>query len=752
VLTDTTTSRDSRATLSPSTLDRLAPLLDCDSEREGWIHCVEIAQRLFAGDLVATMEFTSPDRAVVRSSVGIKGLTPGMEIPISPDSQAAFVHRSNTPCVSHDLEHDTRFVPSGFFVRVGIRSSMSISLDLPDGHRAIIGVHSTEPSHFGPDDITSFEPLATVFGSAIRRMRRWDELELGARIDPLTSLLNRAAILRHLGERIDAAQPTTVLLIDLDGFKNINDEFGHRVGDSVLRTIAERIDRSLAPGDRLGRIGGDEFLLVTSEADAGVLGQHVISHVEEIIMVDTRSTQISASVGVARWRTGEDALAMIERADRLMYRAKSAGRGRILQDISVSVPSEQRIGPQASTNTITTSLEAVDEAIANLRIVVQPIVDAATHELCGIEALTRGPIGHPLEFPDRLFEAATTRYRLDELELASKTLAFNVDVADHVPLYINLEPALVCDKSFMTKLARAWHLSGSDRPVVAELTERAVLQSPGHLLRAIEACRELGWKIALDDVGSRSESLAALRWIDPDVVKLDLRLIASDNRAHSAHVVAAVTAFRDTPGRRNVVVIAEGVETAEDAQRAEVLGADRLQGFLFGRPASVDDLRLRGADSFGGFAALPVRDGDERVVTKRELLDMSRHVEAAVLSADSILLAAVQHVDNMSNATMKQYIALARRCGFAGMLGTRLSSIRGALHGVRTADLDPTDPLTRTWQVVVMSPTVSIALVATEIVEPTAQQPKDMDRVFRYRLLTDSSDVELAARALLRYF
>lgn len=740
----------------------LLPLLDCASERDGWCRAVEIAAKFFGADLAAAIERVDDERVTVHASIGMSTLEPDLVFPIAPDSQAAFVFESTGPVRSDDIRVDDRFVGGRLLTEIGVVSSMAVSFDLPDDRTAVISLHSTEAAAFREDDLSSFATLGNFFSLAMRRIRRRIELEHGAHFDLLTGLANRPSVLSELAERFETSDEVSVMVIDLDGFKAVNDDLGHPAGDSVLSTVATRLDRSVRLDDRLGRLGGDEFLLITDDVDLMRRADHLIGHVEEAILVDDRLVQISASIGIARRRPDDTTTTLIERADRLMYRAKSTGRGAVCLDVTTDpAPVGTRRVP--STRTTKTNLAVVDDAVARLRLVFQPIVHTSTHELHGVEALTRGPVGHPLQFPDQLFPAAATFGRAGELELASKISAFDAALPDAVALYINVEPALLCDVGWLEALTEAWVTARSrpqnrltiDRVVVAELTERAVLRSPGRLLRAVQACRNLGWRIALDDVGSRSESLAALRWIRPDVIKLDMSLIENDNPAHSANIVAAVDTYRNMHDSMDISVIAEGVETAQHERRAVVLGADRLQGYRFGRPGPVEDLAARQVGE-PGIPVQPSSKGRRRRATKRELLHLSRHVESGILTSDCVLLSALQHADHLSAHTRRQYRALARRCGFVGMVGVDLSRVGGDdMSGVRTADLVPADPMTHNWHVIVMSPTTSIGLLATEV-DDTASSGKpptdDMQRLFDYELITDPDQVEAAARELLHYF
>ena len=450
----TTSFERTQRHLSAATLRRLTPLIECTTERSGWIHCVEIARDLIDVEVVVAVEFLGDDRGAVRSGVGFDELMVGTVIPIPPGSQARYA-LDHQMCLTGDLPSEQRFVPSPFLLRGEILSSMTIAIELAGGEQAVIGAHSRLPHRFDATDVETFESLGRVFGSAIRRLRKWDELELSARVDPLTGLMNRASILQYLDECFANDTRPCAMLIDIDGFKDVNDTLGHRLGDTVLRTIADRIERSIGPQDRVGRLGGDEFLLIAEDPESQQLAERLIGYVEAVIMVDSQAVQVSASVGIARRRPVDDAMGMVERADRLMYQAKSAGRGEVRCDVTVDddpiETSDERIQPADRSNE-----SDVDEAIRGLRLVVQPIIDPFTQRVHGVEALARGPVRHSLELPDDLFAAATTFSRLGDLELAAKQLAFQLPLEDDVRLYINLEPVLLCSESWMTRLAEAW--------------------------------------------------------------------------------------------------------------------------------------------------------------------------------------------------------------------------------------------------------------------------------------------------------
>ena len=731
----------------------MAGLLGCESERDAWQRIADAARLLLGAEIAIGMEFVCDERAVVRWGDGIPGLEHDVTLPIAPDSQAAHVMAAPGVVVVDDLAAVREFTPSAPLVHAGVRSSLGIALTLGDGERVLLGLHARAVGRFDAAAVAAFAIFADFVGRAVRHLRDRLRLARDASVDGLTGLANRATILDELGRRLGQRVRTAALLLDLDGFKAVNDRHGHRTGDLVLRTVGARIERTLGPDDRIGRLGGDEFLVLTSDDErAASLAERMIGHVEETIVAEADVVQVSASIGVARSRPDDDIGSMIERADRLMYRAKSTGRGTVHLDVD---PAESGAAPAPAPVRPIASKALLEEAVAQVRVVVQPIIDARSRTVHGVEALARGPIGHPLEFPDRLFASAITHERLGELELAAKIAAFDAELPDDVVLFVNLEPSLLCDPAWLGRLQRAWAASGSSRSVTAEVTERAVLRSPGHLLRAVAACRRLGWRIALDDVGSRTESLAALRWVRPDVVKLDMRLLDGENQAHAAGVVAAIAGYRRTRRAGEVVVVAEGVETAAQEARAAVLGADLLQGYRFGRPSPSEELALAPPPPARPLGIPTFTDADvpvhAAIAARADLAHLARHVESSALTPDCVLLTAVQHADHVTLPVRRQLRAMSRRCGFVGLLGVGVSELDlDDVRGVRVADLRPDDVRTRDWVVIVMSPTTSIGLVATEL--DGQDRVRSDERRFRYRFVTAPDEVESIGRELLARF
>ncbi len=716
------------------------------STREIWD--VALRELVLAFDADAGLGFVQ--LSAQRLQIAARHRWPGDEhdapMPIAPDSQAAFILGNSRPVISPDLLAERRFLPAAPITRLGYSSSMSVRLTSSTGVMGLLGVYSRRANAFDPAVANDFATLADMVAKGLDQAQRLAATEYRATHDELTGLLSRSAILDQLEVSLGSGAPTSVLSIDLDGFKAINDRHGHPVGDQVLQVIAERLRTEAGSSAHVGRLGGDEFFVVCASddlVDLHLRAEHLIGACETLVTLDALELEVSASIGLAVADPDDSPHDLLRRVDRALYRAKGDGRGRVRTAPGTDAGSRRPIVlPAASLGDATVSL--VREAIGEVRAVFQPIVDR-DGALVGVEALTRGPVGSPLETPNVLFEAATTFGCLPELELAAKRAAFAAGVPPQLRLFVNLEPAAVERPEWLDELADAWLTGGAHPLVTVELTERALIASPGRLLHTVAFCRSLGWSIALDDVGARSDSVAALRLVKPDVVKLDISLIQGKGGNHATRVSTSVATYGD---RHQIDIVAEGVEHPEQMVMGEMLGANLFQGYRFGRPGPLDAITSASAER-----PPPVTTAQPRVATKRQLLAISRHLESEATSSDCVLLASVQHTRFYTDRTRRQYEALARRCAFVGVVGQELGSTTH--NGVRLAPVDAGDPLARRWWVVLLSSHASLAMLAEELDEPAspdAPSTAEADRRFRYRFVTEPDEVEAAALELFARF
>ena len=403
-----------------------------------------------------------------------------------------------------------------------------------------------------------------------------------------------------------------------------------------------------------------------------------------------------------------------------------------------------------------TSIEQVLGASA-VHSVFQPIVELDTGRVVAYEALARGPAG-PLSTPEALFAAARAAGRLAELDHACRRAAvegaLERGLLAPLTLFVNVEPEVLDTAPLEDLLAIARDCPGELR-IVLEITERALAARPAELLRTVDRVRVLGWRLALDDVGAEPASLAFMPLIRPDVVKLDLRLVQDRPDRAVAEIMNAVNSYAEQSG---ALVLAEGIETEAHLEFARALGATLGQGWLLGRPGPganpayvVGELDLPAALPVvasgalqSPFACLP-GSVPLRRSRKALLIELSKQLEREALRlGDTCIVAATfQQARHFTASTRARYAALVAATGFVCALGEDLP--QEPIPGVRGAALAADDPVRSEWDLVVLSPHYSVALLARDL----GDGGEDMDRRFEYALTYQRDTVVRAAHELL---
>lgn len=392
-----------------------------------------------------------------------------------------------------------------------------------------------------------------------------------------------------------------------------------------------------------------------------------------------------------------------------------------------------------------------------IRPVFQPLVDLGTGAVVGYEALARGPAGSSWETPAALFGAAAREGRVPELDWACRAAAFRAALAAdlRLPLFVNMEPVSLgtpCPPRLEDVVQRA----RERLRIVFEVTERAVAADPAGLLGAVAEARSHGAGIALDDVGAEPASLALMPFVDPDVVKLDLRLVQERTSPEIAGIVTAVMAHAERTGAR---VLAEGIEEARHVDVARTLGASLGQGWLFGRPGPlpVAGPADRAADPAGLRVRPPLDVAREETpfevvaasrptvrASKELLLPLSMHLEQRSLAVEAgVLLGCFQDARHFTPATRDRYEGLARAAVLTGALGAGMPTVPAA--GVRGGRLAAADPLRGEWDVVVVGPQYAGALVARDLGDAGPDRLRRFDAVITH----DRDLVVRAARSLV---
>ncbi|MEZ5774532.1 MAG: EAL domain-containing protein [Hyphomicrobiaceae bacterium] len=414
--------------------------------------------------------------------------------------------------------------------------------------------------------------------------------------DNLTGLPNRELFLDRLAVAIDrarqagAARPT-VLFIDIDRFKNVNNAFGLIVGDSMLLTTARRLSRHLAPGDTLARITGDRFaILLTSEfepREVAMLAERVRRSLRTPLKINGKEVVLTGSIGIAVY-DGEQASHqdLLKEAETAMYRAKRAGSDRIeIFKPSMRGETDERVAIESELR------RAVERK--QIHIHYQPILRFSNEELAGFEALVRwehprlGTL-NPSEFIPIAEEAdLITQIGSHVLERAAeeaarwqKTLGRSED-----PLFVSVN--ISSRQLFRQDLVQEIRVILGRETVPKgclklEVTESLVMENPERAAEILDWLKQAGAGLSIDDFGTGYSSLAYLTRFAFDTIKLDRTLVGEVSRdAQAGAVVRSVVALAHELGR---VVVAEGVEEPEDAQFLRAIGCELAQGFLYGEP------------------------------------------------------------------------------------------------------------------------------------------------------------------------
>ena len=425
-----------------------------------------------------------------------------------------------------------------------------------------------------------------------------EHLEFLAHHDPLTRLPNRVMLFSRLEHRIDAIRREggmlALLMIDLDRFKDVNESYGHLLGDQLLQQVSERLKSNLRGADSLVRLGGDEFTILLESiehpGDAGrVAGDVLAAFAGSWRLPNGAEVRVGASIGIALYpgpaETPED---LLRQADAALYRAKQEGRGRFhyfSEDLTNNARS--RIELQ---NRLRHAIEA-----GELRVFFQPQVDIGSGLIVGAEALVRWEKpGEGLVMPDRFISLAEETGLIVQLGrwVLQETCRIGRQWLDrgHPPLVlaVNVAAAQLRDSNFALEVLAALAATGfPSRMLELELTESSLMSGHEDVIYQLQTLRKHDIRVAIDDFGTGYSSLAYLKRFPLDVLKVDRSFVEHiGHRKDDREIVTAIIQMGHTLGFR---VVAEGVETDEQLAYLKEKCCDVFQGYLKSRPLPADD-------------------------------------------------------------------------------------------------------------------------------------------------------------------
>ncbi len=425
------------------------------------------------------------------------------------------------------------------------------------------------------------------------RMAQEQDLLRRALYDPLTGLANRALFREHVERalarlRRTTARPHAVLLVDLDGFKRVNDSLGHAAGDEVLVEVAKRLSSLLRPGDTAARLGADEFAVLLenpSEAEAAELAEQILKVLLFPIVVQGKEVVLSGSIGIALGELGDDAEELLRNADVAMYTAKAAGKRQFRTfEAAMHHAALRRLDLESDLR------RAIDSH--ELFLTYQPIFELAANRMVGVEVLVRWQhpergLIQPLDFiplaEDSGLIRPLGRFILEEACRQGQDWWHRFPGHRPLRLCVNASVRQIEDPRFYDEVAAALDRSGFEGAnLTLEITESLFMDDVEAAVQKLCRLKELGLKLAVDDFGTGYSSLSYLRSLPVDVLKIDKSFVAGVTFGVEQSAVAhAVVKLART---FNLQTVAEGIEQPEQAAELQAIGADLGQGYWFSRP------------------------------------------------------------------------------------------------------------------------------------------------------------------------
>jgi diguanylate cyclase (GGDEF)-like protein len=487
---------------------------------------------------------------------------------------------------------DGEDVPPGYeFLGQEIRALSVQPLVVAGVVTGLLLTADAQPHAHDPVLTTTMELLAAQTAATLAMVRTLEHLEHQASQDSLTGLANRRRLLEELDDDVLDQQPdgpsSALVLLDLDGFKGVNDQYGHVTGDAVLSAVARRLEASARPGDVVCRLGGDEFAVLVrglpSGIDAEAVGERFVSAVNQVTD-GSGHPPVAASAGV-RVVAGPSASTVLVDADVALNAAKRLGRGQCV----VWNPALRAAGLDEDALVDDLRQALVDN---DLTLVYQPVVDIRTLRVLGLEALCRWEHPDRGPVPPSVFVAAAERAGMVR-ELTHWVLRTAFDAAtrwgpapdgSQVNIALNISAAQLADDLVVHDVADALRTAGLPASrVVLEVTETAEVVDLACAKRTLESLAALGITLALDDFGTGFSSLTHAQALPFDILKID-RSFTAAAALGDRQALATIAAVCALAARLEVDVVAEGVE--DQAQLAELtaLGCSHAQGYALARP------------------------------------------------------------------------------------------------------------------------------------------------------------------------
>jgi diguanylate cyclase (GGDEF)-like protein len=479
--------------------------------------------------------------------------------------------------------------------RAGLRTNLCVPILVSGVIRGVMELFSRIVQEADDDLSQSLSTICAQFGQFMDRKEAEKALEYQARHDALTNLPNRVLLRERMERALVAARaqdtPLAFLLLDLDRFKEVNDTLGHHYGDLLLRQVSSRLAAALRDSDTVARLGGDEFAVLlpaTNVAGASQVADKILKVIEEPYRLEGQQVDVGTSIGIAVCpQHGQDAYALMQRADVAMYAAKQAQVGYAVYTATQDEHSPERLSLVAELRL----------AIAHQRLLLhyQPKVNLKTGQIESVEALARWHHpGRGMVPPDQFVPLAEQSGLIKPLgyfvlnEALRQCKRWQQGALD-LAVAVNLSAGNIRDPRLVDVISELLEKHGLDaRSLTLEITESAIMGDAQQTIEALTQLHGMGVRIAIDDFGTGYSSLAYLRRLPAHEIKIDrsfvMDMVQQEDDAFIARTVI------DLGHRLGLQVVAEGVQSPEVWDMLEDMECDHAQGFYLSRPLSASDL------------------------------------------------------------------------------------------------------------------------------------------------------------------
>lgn len=515
-----------------------------------------------------------------------------------PGSQAGYAIASGQPIITPDISEENR-VDTTIVRRLGLNSGMAVPIFQDEQPWGALSIHTLSKRQYTTDDLAFLESIASVLSSAQKRISTEREIRHQSLHDSLTGLPNRSLMLDRIQHAIDtlkgSQETASLLLLDLDDFKVLNDSLGHQSGDRLLEEVASRLRVLVNESDTVARLGGDEFLILCENRESPMEALDLSNRIRDSFKVpfqlDERSIFATASIGITFVTSESEVVELVREVDTAMYQAKQAGVGEIkIYHQAMGEASQDRF--QLASD--------LHDAIANgqLRVEYQPIIELIGGEAVAVEALcrwdhpTRGSIG-----PDTFIKLAEQTGQIRSLgrwvlEVACRQVRSLQSKNSRIALRVNVSAIQLQDRNFVAEVHQILLSTGLPGNLLGlEITEGINLHHGEETFKTLSELRELGVELLVDDYGIGYSSLSSLlRFSQMSALKIDKEFIQMTLDQRHKSIIESMVSLGHAIGMK---VVAEGVENEEQLQCVRMAGCDYAQGFMLGRPVSLDDLKAQ---------------------------------------------------------------------------------------------------------------------------------------------------------------